>query len=220
MLILAHATTFGKLVFLILVICSTLSIAVIIERYIVLRNTKKAVDRDLVSLNSWTEKSSWAEARQAVASATREQSPLFYVLRIGVSYWRELSSVGEERLNIKETMVSEAIVRELKLIRSMLRVRMPILANVASVAPFIGLFGTVIGIIATFDAISRTGNMGQELVASGIAEALIATALGLFAAIPAVVGYNAFVDQVNNLILTMEEAALARIYFIVEREEA
>ena len=109
--------------------------------------------------------------------------------------------MGETRLEVMETMVLEAVTRELKLVRSMLRVNLPILANIASVAPFIGLFGTVIGIILTFDSIARTGNMGQDLVASGIADALVATAMGLFAAIPAVIAYNFFVDRVNQLIL-------------------
>ncbi|HEY3332776.1 MAG TPA: MotA/TolQ/ExbB proton channel family protein [Capsulimonadaceae bacterium] len=220
MLIVGHATIFGKLVFAILVFCSVLSIAVIIERYIVLRNARRAVESDLQKLDSFSQDKDYAGARKLIDGVNREIHPLLYVLGMGLSHWRDLTNSGEQRLDVKENMVNAAIVRELKLIRTMFRRRMPILANVASVAPFIGLFGTVTGIIATFDAISRSGNMGQDLVASGIAEALVATALGLFAAIPAVVGYNAFVDQVNNLILGMEEAALQRIYFLIKHEEA
>ncbi len=218
MLILTHATLFGKLVFVILVGCSILSIAVIVERYLVLKRVRASIEQNLIALNGWAANQNWADGRTMISTATREKNPLFSVLRMGVAYWQELGSVGEQRLDVKESMVNAAIVRELKLVRITLRTRLSILANVASVAPFIGLFGTVTGIIATFDTISRTGTMGQDLVASGIAEALVAPALGLFAAIPAVIGYNAFVDQINNMVLAMEEAALERIYFLVQRE--
>jgi biopolymer transport protein ExbB/TolQ len=218
LLILTHATLFGKLVFLILIACSVVSIAVIVERYLVLRRVHRTIETDLTALAGWAQAHAWDEGRRVVATATRDKNPLFSVLRLGIAYWQELGSVGENRTDVKESMVNAAIERELKLVRAMLRTRLSILANVASVAPFIGLFGTVTGIIATFDSISRTGTMGQDLVASGIAEALVATALGLFAAIPAVVGYNAFVDQINNMILAMEESALERIYFLVQRE--
>jgi biopolymer transport protein ExbB/TolQ len=127
--------------------------------------------------------------------------------------------VGETRLEVMEALVTDAVTRELKLVRSMLRANLPILANIASVAPFIGLFGTVVGIILTFQQISATGHMGQELVASGIADALIATAMGLFAAIPAVIAYNYFTDKISQIILSIEEVALERIYFLVQREQ-
>ena len=90
--------------------------------------------------------------------------------------------------------------------------------NIASVAPFIGLFGTVVGIILTFDTISKKGNMGQDLVASGIADALVATAMGLFAAIPAVIAYNFLTDRVSQVVLEMEAVAMERIYYMVQRE--
>ncbi len=75
---------------------------------------------------------------------------------------------------------------------------MSILANVASVGPFIGLFGTVWGIMGAFEGIARTGSASLAAVAPGISEALIATAFGLAAAIPAVVGYNIFANKVRG----------------------
>jgi biopolymer transport protein TolQ len=126
--------------------------------------------------------------------------------------------VGETRVEVMENMVDSAINRELKLVKSMFRVRMPWLANIASTAPFIGLFGTVVGIILTFNAIASKGNLGMDVVGSGIADALIATAMGLFAAIPAVLAYNGFIDWTNQLILIMEETVLERIYFLVQRD--
>jgi biopolymer transport protein TolQ len=73
------------------------------------------------------------------------------------------------------------------------------LATTASMAPFIGLFGTVFGIIRAFEEIARTGSTNLGAVAPGIAEALVATALGLFAAIPAVIAYNRMSFGINRL---------------------
>ena len=74
-----------------------------------------------------------------------------------------------------------------------------LLATTGSAAPFIGLFGTVIGIINAFQGIGRTGSASLAVVAPGIAEALIATAVGLFAAIPATVFYNVFVGRLRGI---------------------
>ncbi|MCA9511608.1 MAG: MotA/TolQ/ExbB proton channel family protein [Myxococcota bacterium] len=73
------------------------------------------------------------------------------------------------------------------------------LATTGSSAPFIGLFGTVIGIIASFESIGRAGSASLAVVAPGIAEALIATAVGLFAAIPATIFYNSFVARIEQI---------------------
>jgi len=78
------------------------------------------------------------------------------------------------------------------------------LATTASAAPFIGLFGTVWGIMNTFQGIGRAGSASLAVVAPGISEALIATAFGLFAAIPAVMAYNYFTNQVRYLSNLME----------------
>jgi biopolymer transport protein TolQ len=80
-----------------------------------------------------------------------------------------------------------------------LAVRLNILATVGSVAPFVGLFGTVWGIMRSFNAIAGANNTSLAVVAPGIAEALFATALGLFAAIPAVIAYNRMSFGINRL---------------------
>lgn len=218
--ILLNAHPISKVVFVLLIGCSVLSIAVIIERWIICKRAQVATETAIARLNAWAQAQQWDDARGEITHATRTASPLFSVLRVGIAYWEELRAVGETRMEVMETMVTEAVGRELKLVRGMLRANLPILANIASVAPFIGLFGTVVGIILTFDAISRTGNMGQDLVASGIADALVATAMGLFAAIPAVIAYNYYTDRIAQLLLAMEEEALERIYFLVQREHS
>lgn len=78
------------------------------------------------------------------------------------------------------------------------------LGTIGSVAPFIGLFGTVVGIIHAFKAISENAGGGPGVVANGIAEALITTALGLFVAIPAVVAYNLFTRKIERITENME----------------
>ena len=90
------------------------------------------------------------------------------------------------------------------------------LATTGSTAPFIGLFGTVWGIMSSFREIGLTGRAGLNVVAPGISEALVATAIGLFAAIPAVVAYNFFVSKIR-LIASETENFAADFLNIVRR---
>ncbi|MEM1381244.1 MAG: protein TolQ [Pseudomonadota bacterium] len=96
-------------------------------------------------------------------------------------------------------MMAEA-TREIEKASSQLSV----LATVGSVAPFIGLFGTVWGIMTSFQGIAQTGDASLAVVAPGIAEALFATAIGLVAAIPAVVGYNRYTAALNSYVSRVE----------------
>jgi biopolymer transport protein ExbB/biopolymer transport protein TolQ len=82
-----------------------------------------------------------------------------------------------------------------------------ILATIGSTAPFIGLFGTVVGIINAFRGIAATGSGGMAAVSGGIAEALVATALGIFVAIPAVVAFNHFTGKLENFQVEMNRAS-------------
>lgn len=90
---------------------------------------------------------------------------------------------------------------------SQLESRIPFLATTGSAAPFIGLFGTVWGIMNSFLNIGSTGATSLAVVAPGIAEALIATAIGLFAAIPAVIGYNFCVSKIRKISLDLDAVA-------------
>jgi biopolymer transport protein ExbB/biopolymer transport protein TolQ len=81
------------------------------------------------------------------------------------------------------------------------------LATIGSIAPFIGLFGTVVGIINAFRGIAATGSGGMAAVSGGIAEALVATALGIFVAIPAVVAFNHFTGRLENFHVEMNRAS-------------
>ena len=90
--------------------------------------------------------------------------------------------------------------------------RLAALGTIANIAPFIGLFGTVVGIIRAFQAIALTSSAGPSVVASGIAEALISTAAGLFVAVPAVVAYNYFLKRARKLSLDLEHLATVLVY--------
>ncbi len=107
-----------------------------------------------------------------------------------------------------ETTV-EAIRRTLKRVEALeaarLESHLTFLATTGSTAPFIGLFGTVWGIMNSFRGIGRMGSASLAVVAPGIAEALIATAVGLAAAIPAVVAYNYYLSRVRKNIIAMED---------------
>ena len=81
---------------------------------------------------------------------------------------------------------------------------MPFLATTGSATPFIGLFGTVVGIIAAFQSIGEAGQASLAVVGPGLAEALVATAVGLLAAIPATIAYNAFGGRIDGLLAMLE----------------
>ena len=120
--------------------------------------------------------------------------------------WRRTGARGSSEKNsvsinqrIDRTM-AVTISKEISLMEK----GMTFLASVGSVAPFVGLFGTVWGIMNSFQSIAQSKNTSLAVVAPGIAEALFATALGLAAAIPAVVAYNRFSSQIENLASRLE----------------
>ena len=128
-----------------------------------------------------------------------EELPSAKVLGAGISEWRRSTKSKvidrdgtRERLGIA---MNSAVAGEV----DRLAEKIGTLATIGSVAPFVGLFGTVWGIMRSFTAIAAENNSSLAVVAPGIAEALFATAIGLFAAIPAVIAYNAFSQRLNRL---------------------
>ncbi len=130
----------------------------------------------------------------------RQDIPAAKLFTAGVSEWRRSVRAGKEvdregtRARLANAMSSAASLEIDKLSD-----RLNILATVGSVAPFVGLFGTVWGIMRSFTDIAATQNTSLGVVAPGIAEALFATALGLFAAIPAVIAYNRLLHKVGQI---------------------
>ncbi len=103
---------------------------------------------------------------------------------------------SQRGLYLTDSLVSEA--------RLLAEHRLSWLATIGSNAPFIGLFGTVLGIIRAFHDLSQAGTQGSSIVSAGISEALVATAVGLLVAIPAVVAYNFFQRQVKEMLLNAD----------------
>ena len=131
--------------------------------------------------------------------------PSARVLAAGVGEWRRSTAgSGIDKVATRErlsTAMAAAAAGEVDRLAD----RLNVLATVGSVAPFVGLFGTVWGIMRSFTGIAQAQNSSLAVVAPGIAEALFATAIGLFAAIPAVIAYNRFSHGVNRV-----EASLGR----------
>jgi biopolymer transport protein TolQ len=127
---------------------------------------------------------------------TRPMDPMSAVFAAAMREWRRSAAKGLAASTVLRTNLQARIERVMHVTvsREMERVErfMPFLATVGSTSPFVGLFGTVWGIMNSFQAIAATKNTSLAVVAPGIAESLFATALGLVAAIPAVVAYNKF----------------------------
>jgi len=128
------------------------------------------------------------------ATGTQPKDPMSAVFVTAMREWRRTQAKGRSTGDDMRTRLQDRVdrVMQITVAREMDRVEknMTFLASTGSTAPFIGLFGTVWGIMNSFTAIAQSKNTSLAVVAPGIAEALFATALGLVAAIPAVVAYN------------------------------
>jgi biopolymer transport protein TolQ len=125
------------------------------------------------------------------------------VFRSGYIEYRTLGDKGD--LRQVRARIARAIKREVNAENKRLSTLVPFLATVGNTAPFIGLFGTVWGIMNSFHNIGLTQSASLAAVAPGISEALVATAAGLAAAIPAVIGYNYFTQQIGIIERDLEE---------------
>ena len=171
-----------KSVIIILIVASIYSWAIIIEKF----KMFKKINQSTVEFEEKFWKSKSAESFYSNLPANKDD-PMSNVFRKTMQ--AVLKSKSRSNLNEKLTSLLESnIVTEV----SLLEKNFSFLATVGSTAPFIGLFGTVWGIMNSFQSIAVSRNTSLAIVAPGIAEALFATALGLLAAIPAVVAYNKF----------------------------
>jgi biopolymer transport protein TolQ len=153
------------------------------------RNDTERFERDFWSggdLNTLFE----ASLRNKSSSAVLE-----HIFEAGMQEFMKLREIDAARRAMKATYQREMDILEANL---------PFLASVGSVSPYIGLFGTVWGIMHAFRGLANIQNATLSAVAPGIAEALVATAIGLFAAIPAVVSYNRHATDVDRLSIRFE----------------
>ena len=210
-----------KLVLLILVYFSLVSWAIIFYKASVIQRAIKESDRFLTFF--------WAKKRfDLVGQGINDfsNSPIANLFREGCHEMLQLkkksvdpTDPGDFSLQMDTTeMVGRALRRATTQETQRLEKYLTFLATTGSTAPFIGLFGTVWGIMGAFHGIGTTGSASLAVVAPGISEALIATAIGLAAAIPAVMGYNHFLNKVNILIGEMDNFS-QELLNIVERME-
>jgi biopolymer transport protein TolQ len=129
----------------------------------------------------------------------REQLPSAKVFAAGIAEWRRSTSGSKIDREGARSRLAVAMQSAVAAEMDNLAGRLNILATIGSVAPFVGLFGTVWGIMRSFSDIAGANNTSLAVVAPGIAEALFATALGLFAAIPAVIAYNRMSFGINRM---------------------
>ena len=129
----------------------------------------------------------------------RSDLPSAKVLAAGIAEWRRSTNGRALDKDGTRARLAVAMHSAVGAETDRLASKLNILATVGSVAPFVGLFGTVLGIMFSFSAIAAEKSTSLDVVAPGIAEALFATAIGLFAAIPAVIAYNRFSYGINRL---------------------
>ena len=127
------------------------------------------------------------------------------------------NAAAEKSGTVSAGALQRAVQRAAAAQLTRLEKRMNFLATTASVAPFIGLFGTVWGVMTSFAGLANANTATLRAVAPGIADALIATAFGLFAAIPAVIAYNHFVYQIRNLGGQMDDLQMEILAAVEER---
>jgi len=193
------ATLVVQLVMLILVLASIISWVMIIQRWLVLTSAEQGMQG--------FEKRFWSgmdlsQLYREGSSQQKENQPtggMENIFRAGFKEFMRLRQQGgvnaEAVMGGAQRAMRVAYSRE----EEKLEKHLPFLATVGSVTPYIGLFGTVIGIMNSFIGLATQNQATLAVVAPGIAEALIATAMGLFAAIPAVVAYNRYSARVDNI---------------------
>ena len=182
-----------KSVMLGLLVCSVWVWAIAVDKIVLYARTKRAMDKFEQAF--WSGQSLEELYRSLSARPNHSMAALFVA---AMREWKrsfEGSSRSFAGLQMRiEKVMDVTITREIERLER----RLLVLATVGSAVPFIGLFGTVWGIMTSFQSIAASKNTSLAVVAPGIAEALFATAIGLIAAIPATIFYNKFASEVNK----------------------
>ena len=220
-----HAGFVVQLVLLLLLIFSVVSWAIILMKYFNIRKVRKENE---LFLSSYMKSSKLSE--MFLETKRYRNSTLAEVFRTGYAELTKLTKTvrgnppgkdapeagaqGIEIVGIDN--VERAMNRACGEQTTKLEAALGFLATTGSASPFIGLFGTVWGIMDTFKGIGARGSATLAVVAPGISEALIATAAGLAAAIPAVIAYNYYLNRIKNMTLDMDNFA-SELLNIIER---
>ncbi len=185
-----------QIVLLLLLAASFASWTIIFTKRSLIRRTKSASDDFEASF--W----SGGDLNTLYRSASRQKGGSTGMASIFESGFREFNRISQQRVAESDKLIEEcrramrvAQMREVDRLEQSLAT----LATIGSTSPYVGLFGTVWGIMNSFRQLGNVQSATLAMVAPGIAEALVATAMGLFAAIPAVIAYNRYADQVVRL---------------------
>lgn len=183
-----------KAVMIFLVLCSLLTWAVLLEKLVVFARARRANQRFLASFRSNDLTQLHEQAEHSAMGR------MWQVAQAEVTHFGRNRTADADQINrlLQRMSLTASIVQERDLAR--LGSMMGVLATIGATAPFIGLFGTVWGILNSFASIATMKSASLAIVAPGIAEALLATALGLFAAIPAVMIFNKFARDINGFV--------------------
>jgi biopolymer transport protein ExbB len=144
----------------------------------------------------------------SVEDLNRQVGPLARVALAGVEAWQDSAETTDGQtadLEVRRDLLERGLRQQLQRERRGVEAGLPVLASVGSTAPFIGLFGTVLGIIHALQRISGSGSASLDVVAGPIGEALEATAIGIAVAVPAVVAYNLFLRRLKTFLAELED---------------
>ena len=203
----------GKGIAVAMMLMSVYSIAVFFEKLLLYR---AAVKQSIAFLPIVTKALKEGNLRKAVEEAKKH--PKGHLPRVMAAGLQEfLNQQDDPRAYDIVAAVSRAVERETALVMAELRSKLGGLGTIGATAPFVGLFGTVIGIFNAFRGMAATGSGGLGAVSAGIAEALVNTAIGLGVAIPAVWMYNYFTGRVDRFAIEMSNSASELVDFFLKR---
>jgi biopolymer transport protein ExbB/biopolymer transport protein TolQ len=205
----------AKVVVFILALMSAYSISVMIERWLTYRQARK---QSRVFTPAVAECLKEGKIDEAIALG--EQNNKSHLAKVLISGLHELQAHSRSKEIPGESIESakRALERATAIGVSDLKRGLGGLATIGSTAPFVGLFGTTIGIINAFQGMKTEETAGIAAVAGGIAEALVTTAFGLFVAVPAVWAFNAFTNKIETFTIEMDNSSSELIdYFLKKR---
>ena len=202
--LLGNVGLFGGAVMFCLAALSVFSLAVIVEKH---RRFRLASRQSQMFKPVFKNFLHGGEVQELInALPTHQKSHVAQVVSAGILEYDGVHQTGRDpvaALELVQSVIRDSISETL----IQLKWGLGFLATIGSTAPFIGLFGTVVGIINAFRSIAATGSGGMSVVSGGIAEALVSTALGIFVAIPAVVAFNHFSGKIENCHVEMNRAS-------------
>jgi biopolymer transport protein ExbB/biopolymer transport protein TolQ len=196
-----HMGLFARLIVGVLAIMSTASLLVASERFVVFRKSRRQSMQFAADISGPLSR---GELDAAAAAAQGAQGYLGRVIGSGLNAWRTSPRIDAD---LTFESVARALERGAQRELQLMKRGMGVLATVSSTAPFVGLLGTVMGIVNSFQAMAASGSGGLGTVSAGIAEALITTAFGLLVAIPAVMLFNYFTGWTEARAVDMSESS-------------